>query len=81
MNFSNFPTNQHHGQHPGASSVSNPMSNLVPIVIEKSGSGERAYDIYSRLLKDRISFVSGGVMDDMAILVVAQLLFLAIEDP
>ena len=81
MNFSNFPTNQHHGQHPGASSVSNPMSNLVPIVIEKSGSGERAYDIYSRLLKDRIVFVSGGVMDDMANLVVAQLLFLANEDP
>ena len=81
MNFSNFPTNQHHGQHPGASSVSNPMSNLVPIVIEKSGSGERSYDIYSRLLKDRIVFVSGGVMDDMANLVVAQLLFLANEDP
>jgi ATP-dependent Clp protease protease subunit len=53
---------------------------LVPIVIEKSGSGERAYDIYSRLLKDRIIFVSGGVMDDMANLVVAQLLFLANED-
>jgi ATP-dependent Clp protease protease subunit len=57
------------------------MSSLVPIVIEKSGSGERAYDIYSRLLKDRIVFVSGGVMDDMANLVVAQLLFLANEDP
>lgn len=77
MNFSNFPINDH----AGASSVSNPMSNLVPIVIEKSGSGERAYDIYSRLLKDRIIFVSGGVMDDMANLVVAQLLFLANEDP
>ncbi len=77
MNFSNFPMNNTGG----ASTVSNPMSNLVPIVIEKSGSGERAYDIYSRLLKDRIIFVSGGVMDDMANLVVAQLLFLANEDP
>ncbi len=75
MNFSNFPMNT------SAGSASNPMSNLVPIVIEKSGSGERAYDIYSRLLKDRIIFVSGGVMDDMANLVVAQLLFLANEDP
>jgi len=79
MNFSNFPTNQSATN--GSASVSNPMSNLVPIVIEKSGSGERAYDIYSRLLKDRIIFVSGGVMDDMANLVVAQLLFLANEDP
>ena len=82
MNFSNFPMNNPSmTSGSGASSVSNPMSNLVPIVIEKSGSGERAYDIYSRLLKDRIVFVSGGVMDDMANLVVAQLLFLANEDP
>ena len=63
------------------SNFGSPSSSLVPIVIEKSGSGERAYDIYSRLLKDRIIFVSGGVMDDMANLVVAQLLFLANEDP
>ncbi|MEM0983357.1 MAG: ATP-dependent Clp protease proteolytic subunit [Planctomycetota bacterium] len=54
---------------------------LVPIVIEKTGAGERSYDIYSRLLKDRIVFVSGPVMDDMANLIVAQLLFLANEDP
>lgn len=54
---------------------------LVPIVIEKSGRGERAYDIYSRLLKDRIIFIGGPVMDDMANLVIAQLLFLANEDP
>ncbi|MEM9084025.1 MAG: ATP-dependent Clp protease proteolytic subunit [Planctomycetota bacterium] len=53
---------------------------LVPIVIEKSGGGERAYDIYSRLLKDRIVFVGGPVMDEMANLIVAQLLFLANED-
>jgi ATP-dependent Clp protease protease subunit len=57
------------------------MSYLVPIVIEQSARGERAYDIYSRLLKDRIIFVGGPVMDDMANLIVAQLLFLANEDP
>lgn len=54
---------------------------LVPIVIEKTGRGERSYDIYSRLLKDRIIFLGGPVMDDMANLIVAQLLFLANEDP
>ncbi len=57
------------------------MSNLVPIVIENTGRGERAYDIYSRLLRDRIIFLGGPVMDDAASLVVAQLLFLANEDP
>ncbi len=56
------------------------MSTLVPIVIEKTGRGERAYDIFSRLLTDRIVFVTGPVMDEMANLVVAQLLFLANED-
>ena len=54
---------------------------LVPIVIEKTGRGERAYDIFSRLLNDRIIFCSGPVGDEMANLVVAQLLFLANEDP
>ena len=53
---------------------------LVPIVIEKSGRGERAYDIYSRLLKDRIIFLGGQVDDDSANLIVAQLLFLSNED-
>lgn len=53
---------------------------LVPIVIEKSAKGERAYDIYSRLLKDRIIFLGGPVTDEVANLVVAQLLFLANED-
>jgi len=53
---------------------------LVPIVIEKSAKGERAYDIYSRLLKDRIIFLGGPVTDELANLVVAQLLFLANED-
>lgn len=56
------------------------MSYLVPIVIEKTGRGERSYDIYSRLLKDRIIFVGGGINDEVANLVVAQLLFLANED-
>lgn len=53
---------------------------LVPIVIEKSAKGERAYDIYSRLLKDRIIFVGGPITDELSNLVVAQLLFLANED-
>lgn len=55
-------------------------STLVPIVVEQSARGERAYDIFSRLLKDRIVFVTGPIMDDMANLIVAQLLFLANED-
>ena len=54
---------------------------LVPIVIEKSARGERSYDIYSRLLKDRIIFLGSPVMDEVASLIVAQLLFLANEDP
>lgn len=54
---------------------------LVPIVIEKTGRGERAYDIYSRLLTDRIIFLGGPIGDEIANLVVAQLLFLANEDP
>lgn len=56
-------------------------SMLVPMVIEKSQFGERAYDIYSRLLRERIIFLSGGIEDDMANLIVAQLLFLEAEDP
>jgi ATP-dependent Clp protease protease subunit len=60
----------------------NPSANtLVPIVVEQTGRGERSYDIFSRLLKDRIVFVTGPVMDEMANLVVAQLLFLQNEDP
>lgn len=54
--------------------------NLVPIVIEKSGRTERAYDIYSRLLKDRIVFLGGTINDDTANLIIAQLLFLSNED-
>ena len=56
-------------------------NHLVPIVVEQTGRGERSYDIYSRLLKDRIIFIGGGVDDTMANLVVAQLLFLSNEDP
>jgi ATP-dependent Clp protease protease subunit len=56
------------------------MSSLVPIVIETTGRGERAYDIYSRLLRDRIIFLGGPVDDDVANVIVAQLLFLSNED-
>ena len=54
---------------------------LIPIVIERDGRGERAYDIYSRLLKDRIIFLGTGIDDDVANLVIAQMLFLESEDP
>lgn len=53
----------------------------VPVVVEQSGRGERSYDIYSRLLKDRIVFLGGPINDDVANLVIAQLLFLEAEDP
>jgi len=55
-------------------------SQLVPIVVEQSGRGERAYDIFSRLLKDRIIFLGGGVDDDVANLIIAQMLFLSNEN-
>ncbi|MGG1619487.1 ATP-dependent Clp endopeptidase proteolytic subunit ClpP [Paenibacillus sp. NRS-1782] len=54
---------------------------LVPMVVEQTNRGERSYDIYSRLLKDRIIFLSGPIDDDVANLVIAQLLFLSAEDP
>ena len=57
------------------------MSILVPMVIETTGRGERAYDIYSRLLKDRVVFIGTGIDDIVANLIVAQLLFLQMEDP
>ncbi|HEX9701757.1 MAG TPA: ATP-dependent Clp endopeptidase proteolytic subunit ClpP [Rhodospirillales bacterium] len=57
------------------------MSNLVPMVVETTNRGERAYDIYSRLLKERIIFLTGGVDDHVASLVCAQLLFLESENP
>jgi len=55
--------------------------NLVPIVVEQTARGERSYDIYSRLLKDRVVFIVGGIEDQVANLVVAQLLFLESENP
>lgn len=57
------------------------MSYLIPMVIEQTNRGERSYDIYSRLLKDRIIFLGGSVSDDVSNLIVAQLLFLEAEDP
>ena len=57
------------------------MNNLIPMVVEQSSKGERAYDIYSRLLKERIIFLVGPVNDGVATLVTAQLLFLESEDP
>ena len=57
------------------------MSNLIPMVVEQSNRGERAYDIYSRLLKERIIFLTGQINDNVASLVTAQLLFLEAEDP
>ena len=57
------------------------MNNLIPMVVEQSSKGERAYDIYSRLLKERIVFLVGPVNDAVASLVTAQLLFLESENP
>ena len=57
------------------------ITNLVPVVIESGSAGERAYDIYSRLLKDRIIFLGGAVDDETANLIIAQMLFLNNEDP
>ena len=54
---------------------------LVPMVVEQTGRGERAYDIFSRLLKDRIIFIGSGINDDVSNLIIAQLLFLQAEDP
>ena len=61
--------------------LSEHMSNLVPMVVEQSSKGERAYDIYSRLLKERIIFLTGQINDNVASLITAQLLFLEAEDP
>jgi ATP-dependent Clp protease protease subunit len=61
--------------------MDNTQANLVPMVVEQSARGERAYDIYSRLLKERVIFVVGPIEDHMANLIVAQLLFLESENP
>lgn len=63
------------------SDIRNLQANLVPMVIEQTARGERSFDIYSRLLKDRVIFLTGQVEDHMADLIVAQLLFLESEDP
>ncbi len=67
--------------HSGSSVLPEITNNLVPMVVEQSARGERAYDIYSRLLKERVIFLVGQVEDHMANLVVAQLLFLEAENP
>ena len=64
--------------------MSNPYQtalNLVPMVVEQTSRGERAFDIFSRLLKERIIFVTGGIDDSMAALITSQLLFLESENP
>ena len=61
--------------------TSSPLNSLVPIVVEQTARGERSYDIYSRLLKERVIFLTGQVEDQMANLIVAQLLFLESESP
>ena len=63
------------------SKISEHMSSLIPMVVEQSNKGERAYDIYSRLLKERIIFLTGQINDNVASLITAQLLFLEAEDP
>jgi len=61
--------------------ISEHMSTLVPMVVEQSNKGERAYDIYSRLLKERVIFLVGQINDNVASLVTAQLLYLESENP
>ena len=63
------------------SKISEHMNNLIPMVVEQSNRGERAYDIYSRLLKERIVFIVGHITDSIASLITAQLLFLESENP
>ena len=78
MNFSHDPRIQasSHGH-----SSHGPSNYYVPVVVEQTGRGERSYDIYSRLLKDRIVFLGTGVNDEVANSIIAQLLFLQMEDP
>ncbi len=61
--------------------IDNKMNSLIPMVVEQSGRGERAYDIFSRLLKERIIFITGGIGDELATVIIAQLLFLEAENP
>ena len=64
-----------------SSDIQDPMAQLVPMVVEQTSKGERSYDIYSRLLKERVIFCCGQVEDHMANLIVAQLLFLESDNP
>ena len=64
-----------------ATKISEHMNTLIPMVVEQSSKGERAYDIYSRLLKERIIFLTGPINDNVASLVTAQMLFLESENP
>ncbi len=80
----NFPNLAPHPQYisPHASTAKSPSGNLyIPYVVEQTGRGERSYDIYSRLLKDRIIFIGTAIDDQVANAVIAQLLFLQMEDP
>jgi len=82
--FSNVSSSIYSGANPGISSAStNEISNLnlIPIVVEQSARGERSYDIYSRLLKERVIFLVGAVDDHVANVIVAQLLFMESENP
>src|SRR5262249_25546018 len=76
-----LPVRSNAGRIYGESESAAMNANLVPIVIEQTGRGERAYDIYSRLLRDRIVILGGGINDEISNLIVAQLLFLESEDP
>src|SRR5258706_9360322 len=76
MRSVNHPNND-----PKGNSQYSPQMMLVPMVIEQTGRGERAYDIYSRLLRDNIIFIGTPIDDNIANLVIAQMLFLAQEDP
>src|SRR5882757_9627813 len=81
MDFTNIIKQNEALLHHGLNQAQQFMNTLVPMVVEQTSRGERAYDIYSRLLKERIIFVTGGVEDHMASLIVAQLLFLESENP
>jgi ATP-dependent Clp protease, protease subunit len=80
-NYRDFDLRDMRSDRSGPEALSPRALNLVPMVVEQSSRGERAYDIYSRLLKDRVVFVVGPIEDYMANLVVAQLLFLESENP
>jgi ATP-dependent Clp protease protease subunit len=81
MKFNNLVEDIYNSNASNGHSDFSPMSSLVPMVIEHDGRGERAFDIYSRMLRERIIFINGQVHDGMSSLVVAQLLFLESENP